>query len=240
MDRMTLLAGGMAGFVSLHFLLSHPLRASLVARLGEQVYLALYSLLAFATLGAAAWGYAGAPRTLLFVPPVWAGPLAAPVMLIASILLVGALTSPNPALVGAKGRLARLDRPQGVLAITRHPLMWAIGLWAIMHILASGHLAALILAGGNGFLALAGAAAQDSRKRRELGDAWLAYEARTGFWPFAAQLTGRAAWSQVWPGWIAVLGGATLWFLLTASHGLITGVPLPAPLLPALALAAGG
>ena len=42
----------LAAFVLTHFALSHPLRAPLVARLGEKGFLGLYSLLAFATLAA--------------------------------------------------------------------------------------------------------------------------------------------------------------------------------------------
>ncbi len=38
-------------FVGTHFLLSHPLRAPIVGRVGEKGFLALYSLVAFATLG---------------------------------------------------------------------------------------------------------------------------------------------------------------------------------------------
>ena len=37
-------------FVGTHFLMSHPLRAPLVSRLGEKGFLGLYSLVAAATL----------------------------------------------------------------------------------------------------------------------------------------------------------------------------------------------
>ena len=41
---MVILAG--IAFLGTHFLLSHPLRAPLVARVGEQAFLGLYSLVA--------------------------------------------------------------------------------------------------------------------------------------------------------------------------------------------------
>ena len=53
-------------FVGTHFLLSHPLRRPLVAKIGERGFLILYSLVAFATLGWIIWTYrAVAPG------PIW-------------------------------------------------------------------------------------------------------------------------------------------------------------------------
>ena len=56
---------GIAGlvFVGTHFLLSHPLRAPLVAQLGERGFLILYSLVAIVTLGWLVIAYRAAPMT---------------------------------------------------------------------------------------------------------------------------------------------------------------------------------
>jgi uncharacterized membrane protein len=51
MDPLAELAAASFAFVGTHFALSHPLRAPLVARIGEKGFLLLYSLVAFATLG---------------------------------------------------------------------------------------------------------------------------------------------------------------------------------------------
>ena len=48
---MLMVMSAAIAFVGTHFLLSHPLRAPLVARVGEKGFLGLYSLVAFATLG---------------------------------------------------------------------------------------------------------------------------------------------------------------------------------------------
>ena len=58
---MAELAIAVASFVLTHFILSHPLRAPLVAKLGERGFLGLYSLVAFATLIWAALAYRAAP-----------------------------------------------------------------------------------------------------------------------------------------------------------------------------------
>ena len=60
-DIITLIAANVA-FVGTHFALSHPLRAPLVARLGEKGFLPVYSLVAFATLGWMILAFRGAPR----------------------------------------------------------------------------------------------------------------------------------------------------------------------------------
>ena len=49
-------------FVGSHFLLSHPLRAPIVARVGEKGFLGIYSLVAFATLGWLAHVYQSGPE----------------------------------------------------------------------------------------------------------------------------------------------------------------------------------
>ena len=73
---------------------------------------------------------------------------------------------------------------------------------------------------GDGFLALFGAAMQDRKKRAALGERWADWQAKTSFVPFA---TGR-----VWPGWIAVVGGALLFLVATWAHPRL-GAPIVGP-----------
>ncbi|BDT60759.1 hypothetical protein MasN3_42530 [Massilia varians] len=60
MDASMLLMAFSGAFVGTHFLLSHPWRRPLVKAMGDKGFLALYSLVAFATLGGMAWA---SPRT---------------------------------------------------------------------------------------------------------------------------------------------------------------------------------
>jgi uncharacterized membrane protein len=169
MTGLSCLALAMASFVGTHLLLSHPLRAPLVARLGAAGFLGLYSLVALLTLG---WTIFVAlrlpPATPYWVAGIGAWHGATLVMLLAAILLVGSLIG-NPAMVNPAGQPSFPATARGVYAITRHPMMWAFILWAIVHAGLWGTPGNLVIAGGIGGLALVGALGQDAKKTRLLG-----------------------------------------------------------------------
>ena len=203
-------------FVGTHFLLSHPLRASLVARLGERGFLLLYSLVSFATLGWLVAAYRAAPATEPLWPvgdALWA--VATLVMLFASVLLMGSLVR-NPALPtgGAPGAVP--DRATGVYAITRHPMLWSFALWGACHIAIYPTAANVVLAGSIIILSLVGAALQDRKKEVLQPDTWRAWEERTSYWPFAAVASGRARLGGF--GGHALGGGLVLWLAATWAH----------------------
>ena len=226
---MTLVIVALIAFVGSHFLLSHPLRAPLVGKLGNGGFTGLYSLVAAITLGWAVVEWRRAPVDLLWTAPAWAWPLAAVIMHFASILFVGSVTAPNPALMGggrADARTADDGRtddgqsggapgPQGVQRITRHPMMWAFALWAVVHGGLAGSGRTVALAAAIFILALAGAWLQDGKKRGQLGPAWAAHEAATSFVPF-----GRGF---AMPGWLALIGGIILFVVATGVHPLAGG-----------------
>jgi uncharacterized membrane protein len=225
---MTLFVALLAAFVVSHILLANPpVRDALVGRLGENGFRIGYAVVSLALLIGAIQAYrAVPPGPLLWVAPAGAWHLATFVMLIASILFVGSLTPANRALAG----VPRSERPaSGVLAITRHPMMWAFGLWAGVHILLSGMLDTVLLAGGIGVLALVGAAAQDRKKRQQLGDNWARWEAQTSYWPLGAQVSGRQPWRSLWVGVVPLAGGIILWLLLTWLHPSLMRAPAVPP-----------
>lgn len=207
-------------FVGTHFLLSHPLRESIVKKIGEGPFLGLYSLVAFATLGWVAYAFYMAPKGA----PLWAGGsdgawiAATLIMLIASILFVGS-TQKNPAAPDPTGSQP-LDRPAtGVFAITRHPMMWAFALWGITHIVAMPTDANIVLSAAIIILALGGAAGQDFKKERLLGERWTGWEARTSYMPFARQLSGASRWGEVVPSRRTILIAIVVWLVATLAHG---------------------
>lgn len=210
-----------AVFVVSHELLSHPLRRPLAGLLGDRGFLGLYSVVALATLIWAVNAYRHAPDVTLWTAPTIFYPLASVLMFVASVLFVGSFLSPNPALPGAGERLRQGAVPKGVLGITRHPMMWSFAIWAGVHILLSGRLAALILMGGIGFLALFGAAMQDRKKRVQLGDAWVSWQARTSFVPFRRGAS--------WPGWRAAIGGTLFFAGATWAHPALFDAPRVGP-----------
>ena len=206
--------GGLAlavlSFVLGHELLSHPLRRPLVARLGERGFMGLYSLVALATFAWVLIEYGRAPETVWWTAPAWTWTVGALLMFVASVLFVGSFTAPNPALPMAGGQLAKGPEPLGVLRLTRHPMMWSFAIWAVVHGALSGQGATVILSAGIGSLALVGAAMQDRKKTGIHGERWIAWRGKTSFVPFA-----RGA---LWPGWVALVGGAILYLAATWAH----------------------
>ncbi|MFC0253287.1 NnrU family protein [Massilia consociata] len=214
MDGSMLLLACAGAFVGSHFLLSHPLRRPLVGALGEKAFLALYSVVAFATLGAIAWAY---PRTPTTAPlwqvgdGMWA--LATVLMLAASIMLLGSLVG-NPAMPGATN--AASAEARGVYGITRHPMLWAFAIWGMVHILVYPVTKNIIVAVAIIVLSLGGAALQDRKKAALDPQGWVAWESRTSYWPFAAILQGRARFGGF--GAHALGGGLLVWLLATWAH----------------------
>lgn len=212
-------------FVGTHILLSHPLRPGLVARLGERAFAGLYSLVAIVTLAWMIVAYRrGGDSEALWVAPLWWWPLASALMLIASILLFGALIG-NPSFPRPGAAPGPIPGPRGIFVITRHPMNWSFMLWALVHASLSGSPRNLIVAAGILVLALFGSIGQDRKKERLLGPIWLDWERRTSFVPFAALLAGKVRWRDAVPGAVALVGGLVFWALATSYHA-----PLVSPL----------
>ena len=199
-------------FVGLHFLLSHPLRGPLVRTVGEGPFRGLYSLIALVTFGAMIFFY----RRIGDEPQLWQASTAleiaaALLMWLGAILFVGSFIG-NPALPGAR----RPSGPAGgVLAITRHPMMWGFALWGIVHMAVVATPKALVFDGAIILLALAGAAMQDRKKKALMGASWHEWTARTAFVPFTRGLAS--------PGLFAFLGGTVLWLVATWLHPVPVG-----------------
>ena len=207
------------------FLLLHsvpalpPLRARLVALIGERSYLVTYSIVSLAAL---AWLIAeaiAAPYVEIwpYVPALAWVPFV--VMPVACILLVAGAASANPLSVAFRRDGFDADRP-GIVGVTRHPILWAFVLWAGSHVPPNGDLASLVLFGIFVVFGLAGFRLADRRQQRRLGvGRWRALSAGAPTLPLAA---GFAAWRQV-PPW-AIVSGVALWLLFIVLHPLVIGV----------------
>ncbi|TPG40425.1 MFS transporter [Sphingomonas koreensis] len=203
-------------FVGTHFVMSHPLRGSLVGALGERGFAGVYALVSLATLGWVALAYRAAPAT----PMLWPvgdglSAIVTIIMLIASVLLMGSLIG-NPALPDPGGTPTMPETARGVFTITRHPMLWAFALWGLCHIAVYPMAANIIVAIGIVVLSLIGAALQDRKKERLLGHAWRGWEAKTSYLPFAAIAAGRARLGGFRPhDWA---GGLVIWLAATWAH----------------------
>jgi uncharacterized membrane protein len=220
MDPLAQLVLATLAFVVTHFASNTPLRGAVAGAFGEKAWLGLYSLVAFATIGWMAWAYAKAPSQ-----PLWPGLRLAPllVMPVALLLLAGGLMTRNPSAVMQERALKSKEPARGVIRVTRHPVMWAIGLWAAVHVLARGDLASLVLFGGFLVVAAVGTVLIDARKARTLGEDWKRFAALTSSVPFGAIVAGRNRFVAAEIGWRVVLVALAAYVALLAAHPYLFG-----------------
>jgi len=212
---ITLIAANIA-FVGTHFAMSHPLRKAMVNALGAGGFQAAYSLVSLATLGWVYFAFTAAPPADL-PGSGEAGWIAATLITLpAMILLAGSLIG-NPALPTPMAEAQARAEPKGVFIVTRHPMMWGIGLWALSHLVLFWSLRTMVTALAIGTLALVGAKFQDAKKEVLMGDAWAAWESKTSYWPRWGKLLGVGA--------VPLLVGTALWLAFSWVHLWRAGIP---------------
>jgi uncharacterized membrane protein len=214
-------------FIAAHLgVSSTSLRSALVGRIGERAYLGVYSLLAAVTLIYLIIVYNRLPHAdFLWTPTPALRGVAMAIMPVAFVFLLGAFVTRNPTSVGQESTLKGIGQGAGLIRITRHPLQWAIVLWAIVHIIANGDAASLIFFGSLGILSLVGTFLIDMKKARSATADWPAFAAATSNVPFAAILQGR---NRFVPGELRVpiLAGLVAYAVIVWGHAWISGVAL--------------
>lgn len=215
-EALLSLSAAAIAFVGTHFALSHPLRAPLVRVVGAGPFLGLYSLVALATFVWMVLAFRAAPPADLGGSGQIGWIVATVLTLPALVLFLGSLRK-NPALPDPRAEAMASREPDGVFAVTRHPMMWGFALWAISHIALWWSVRTLIVAGAVLFLALVGAHMQDRKKPSVMGEAWSTWETRTTYWPrwTALPRAGLLLW----------LAALVLWLVITWSHIHAAGVP---------------
>jgi uncharacterized membrane protein len=222
--------GGVLAFVGGHFLLSSwALRQPLVARIGEEAFRGVYSLLMLAALVWTVIAYGEAPALDVWVPPVWTLWVPNLLMPVACLFLVAGITTRSPTAVGGEAVLAEPQPLGGILTVTRHPFLWGTGLWAVSHLATNGDLASIVVFGAMAVLSFAGMASIDGKQRRKLkeaGDegAWGPVVLTTSVIPFLAALQKRTTLDWAGIGWLRLLGGLALWVALYGAHPFFSGV----------------
>ncbi|MBN9567706.1 MAG: NnrU family protein [Alphaproteobacteria bacterium] len=226
---MGMLIAAAAVFLGIHLLVAGTrARDAVTGTIGENAYLGLFSL---ASLGGIVWlvvayngAQAGGENELVYDLGVGVRHLAPLVVLLAFLLAVPGLLLPNPTSVRQEGAATRADAVKGVLAITRHPFLWGVALWAAMHLLANGDTASVLFFGTFLVLALLGTFSIDAKRRRKLGAAWDGFAARTSNLPFAALASGRAKlkWREILDWRLAV--AVVLYLALLFGHQSLMGV----------------
>ncbi len=212
-------------FVALYFIPTHPpVRHRLIGILGAKGYQGVFAIVAAVTLTWAVVSWRDAEFLALWTTPYDWRYVAMAINALAYVFLACALLTPNPTVAGMEGRVA-LD-PKGIFAITRHPMMWGIGLWALTHVVSNGHLASSMLFGSLAFLALIGSLHMEIRKRTEREAEWANFAAGSSYIPFVAVAAGRARLDiRAIGGWRIVVG-LVLYAFFFWFHDLVSGFDL--------------
>ena len=188
---MAILIAGIVVFLGVHTVtIMRATRARLMDRFGEGGYKGLYSLAAAVGLILIVWGF-GSYRAGGYIPvwspPVWTRHLAMPLVWLAFIALVAAY--------------APAGRIKGWL---RHPMLVAVKIWALAHLLANGDLGSIILFGS-----LLAWAVWDRIAVKRRGD-------------FGAPRVARFTKGDA----IAVVGGSVAAAAMVLLHPILIGVPV--------------
>ncbi len=161
---MALLILGIVLFLGSHSLKIVPsVRAGLIGSLGEKPYRALDSAAALLGLVLIAWGfhtYRAEGWVQIWTPPVWTRHLSITLMWFAFVAL--AASGPKP------------SRIRGWL---RHPMVTAVKIWALAHLLVNGDLGSILLFGS--FLAWAVMDRISLKRRGDFGAPRLDHFTRT-------------------------------------------------------------
>jgi len=130
---MTILILGLVLFLGTHSLgfLAPGVRAQAIARLGENGWKGIYTMLSLIGFILLVWGY-GEARIApvgIWAPPVWTRHLGLLIMLPVFPLLFA------------------MALPGRIQSAVGHPMVTAVILWAIAHLIANGNLADIVLFG---------------------------------------------------------------------------------------------
>jgi uncharacterized membrane protein len=207
-------------FLASHTVISRPfLRDPLRNALGRRGYGMLHGIISLVGMVAVFWGFWQAPYIGLWPPYPELQAIPAIVMPVACILAAAGMITPGAGLQGDS--LPEGDNPApGILSITRHPLPWALILWALAHLVANGDVAGAVLFGI--FLVFSALAPPlvDRRRRRCGEEAWQRFAAASPTIPFAGP--GPIDWKGI--GWKPVLLGLAIYASLLLLHPVAIGI----------------
>jgi uncharacterized membrane protein len=224
----TLIVAALA-FVLLHLLVSGTrLRDALTGTIGTNAYMGLFSLASLGLIVFLVMSYPLAKADPIDHAYWGATPVTKmiqlAVTLVAFLLVVPGLTTPNPTSVRQEATLARPDVVKGMLRISRHPFLWGVALWAAGHLLVNGDRAAIVLFGSLLVLAVSGTFSIDAKRKRALGATWDAFAAQTSNVPFGAIASGRQSLKLGEIGWWRIALAVALWVGMIFLHPIAFGV----------------
>ena len=187
----------LAVFFATHFLPTRQgLRARLIGWMGRRLYFSIYGIVSLLVVVWLISAAIRAPYVELWWQAGWHRWVPVLTMSVAILLAVLGVGVAYPHTLGGR-RSAGFDpaRP-GIAAVTRHPLLWAMGLWSCAHLVANGTLALVILFGGFAALSFGAMAIFDRRARTALpAPDWEQVRRRTSI--LSLRPLGDTAWWRV-------------------------------------------
>ena len=226
---MANLVAAVAFFLGIHFGVSGTaLRGRLVKLIGEKAFRGLFALASIAGLIWLIRAYSTAPYMQTWGRLIVLDPLAPPLMLVAAVFVVVGVSTPSPTTAGMESQLTRGVEVRGITRITRHPFLWGVALWAFVHFVINGDVAAALVFGSLLLLAVAGTSSIDAKRRDAYGERWEHFSRETSNVPFAAILQRRnhlvPALREI--GFVRPLIALAVFAALFLLHGRLFGAPL--------------
>ncbi|MFC3231232.1 NnrU family protein [Marinibaculum pumilum] len=212
-------------WLGIHFLVAGPLRPAIAGRIGETGFAGLFSVLSAIGLAGLIFAWAAASYLELWPPGTLLGYAPLVLMPFALLFFVPSVTQKNPTSAGPPAAGSAPLPVFGITRITRHPMLWAFGLWALGHLLANGDLASLLFFGSFLVVSVNGMFSIDRKRRRSMGARYEAFVAQTSILPFAAAAGGRqtVSWREI--GWWRPLAAVILYLAIIHVHGELFGMP---------------
>ena len=147
---MTLLIAGLAVFLGIHLVpVFTSLRSGLIRAIGDTPYKIVFTLFSFAGLLMIIFGKGQAGFEHIYLPPDW-GPKVTRLIMLPVLIL-----------------LAASNTPSHLRNFFRHPMLLAILLWSVGHLLANGDQASVLLFGGFAAYAIIDLISVNTRKSSE-------------------------------------------------------------------------
>lgn len=183
---MTTMLAGLAIFFAVHLIpVKQSLRASLTGSMGEWVYKGLFALISLVGFYFIVVGKAQAPFISVWTPPDFFRHITMLLVLIAFLILPAAYI------------------PSNIKVKLKHPMLVAVKIWALGHLLANGDVASMVLFGS--FLAYAVVDRISVKKR--------------GLAPVAIK-------QPFWRDALVVLIGFVAYVVVAMKHAYLFGVPV--------------
>jgi len=219
----------LSAFLGTHFVPTRPaIRSRLIGAIGRRAWFSIYGIVSLLVTAWVIWAAGQAPYVGLWPQLPWARWVPNVAVPLAIVLAVLGLPARTTTLGGPRSPTLDPGHP-GFAALTRHPLLWALALWALAHLVPNGDLAHVILFGGFALLALAAMPAFDARAHAALPpEGARAYFAATAL--LSADPLLRAGWwrEAVLPRARRLVLAIALWLAILLLHPWVIGAsPLP-------------